>query len=71
MPDISKVWQGNLFPGQDPAPPHGTAAGKQPAADAVQIFRAWDRLGVALGVTTPKQLNRATFYRARLDNIVR
>lgn len=56
----------NTGPPKGPRGPVGT-----PAPDNQQVFKAWDRLMHAFGDYTPKQLNRATFYRARLDNIVR
>lgn len=42
-----------------------------PASENQQIFKAWDKLMHAIGDYTPKQLNKATFYRARLDDVVR
>lgn len=44
---------------------------KIPAPDEQQVFKAWDRLMHEMGVTAPKQLNRATFFRARLDDVVK
>lgn len=36
-----------------------------------QSFHSWSHLMRELGVTVPRYLRRATFYRARLDNVVR
>ncbi len=36
-----------------------------------QVFHAWQGLMYTMGVTVPKLLTRATFYRARLDDAVR
>lgn len=63
-----------LYPPKKPfkGDPPGVRGPLKPSApDNQQVFKAWDRLMHAFGDYAPKQLNRATFYRARLDNIVR
>lgn len=40
-------------------------------ADERQAMKAWDRLTLAMAHRMPVALNRMTFYRARLDDVVR